>query len=74
MRLNTNFRCAPALPDTLDGIVHSRGGRVYLARAARCAPERVRAGYPRLAAFAAARAEAAAARKLASALLRRLAL
>ena len=46
MRLNTNFRCAPALPDTLDGILHSRGGRVYLARAARCAPERVREGYP----------------------------
>ena len=65
---------APALLDTLDGIVHARGGRVYLAKDARCAPERVREGYPRLAAFAAARAETAAPRKFASALSRRLAL
>ena len=66
---------APALLDTLDGIVHARGGRVYLAKDARCAPERVREGYPRLAAFAAARAEAAGeSRKFASALSRRLAL
>ena len=48
-----------ALLDGLDEITHRHGGRVYLAKDARCAPERMREGYPRLGAFKAVRAEAA---------------
>ncbi len=68
-------RGTPSLLDALDGIAHRHGGRVYLAKDARCAPERVREGYPRLGAFEAVRAEAAGTpRAFASALSRRLAL
>ena len=64
-----------ALLDGLDEITHRHGGRVYLAKDARCAPERVREGYPRLGAFEAVRAEAAGAPpRFASELSRRLAL
>ena len=64
-----------ALLDGLDGITHRHGGRVYLAKDARCAPERVREGYPRLGAFEAVRAESAGAPpRFASELSRRLAL
>ncbi len=64
-----------ALLDGLDEITHRHGGRVYLAKDARCAPERVREGYPRLDAFEAVRAEASGARpRFASELSRRLAL
>ena len=64
-----------ALLDDLDEITHRHGGRVYLAKDARCAPERVRQGYPRLEDFQAIRAEAAeTGRRFASALSRRLAL
>ena len=64
-----------ALLDALDDIAHRHGGRVYLAKDARCAPERLREGYPRLGAFEAVRAEAAGAPpRFASALSRRLAL
>ena len=67
--------CPLALLDTLDEITCRRGGRVYLAKDARCAPERIREGYPRRGAFAAVRAEAAgAAPRFASELSRRLAL
>ena len=48
-----------ALLDGLDEITHRHGGRVYLAKDARCAPERMREGYPRLGAFKAVRAEGA---------------
>ena len=40
-----------ALFDSLDALVHARGGRVYLAKDVSCAPERIRQGYPRLDAF-----------------------
>ena len=64
-----------ALLDELDEIAHCRGGRVYLAKDARCAPERMREGYPRLDTFKAVRAKAAGAQPgFASALSRRLAL
>ena len=64
-----------ALLDGLDEITHRHGGRVYLAKDARYAPERLREGYPRLGAFEAVRAEAAGAPpRFASALSRRLAL
>ena len=64
-----------ALLDDLDEITHRHGGRVYLAKDARCAPERVREGYPRLEEFKAIRAETTAAnRGFASVLSRRLAL
>ncbi len=64
-----------ALLDGLDEITHRHGGRVYLAKDARCAPERMREGYPRLGAFEAVRAEAAdAPPRFASELSRRLAL
>ena len=64
-----------ALLDGLDEITHRHGGRVYLAKDARCAPERMREGYPRLGAFKAVRAEAAGAPPgFASELSRRLAL
>ena len=64
-----------ALLDGLDEITHRHGGRVYLAKDARCAPERMREGYPRLGAFEAVRAEAAGAPpRFASELSRRLAL
>ena len=66
---------ALALLEELDKIVLRHGGRIYLAKDARCAPERMREGYPRLDAFKAVRAEAAGAPpKFASALSRRLAL
>ena len=59
----------------LDEITHRHGGRVYLAKDARCAPERMREGYPRLGVFEAVRAEAAGAPpRFASELSRRLAL
>ena len=61
------------LLDALDGITHECGGRVYLAKDACCAPERLRRGYPRLDAFAEVRAQAAGADgKFASELSRRL--
>ena len=50
--------CTLALLDGLDEITHRRGGRVYLAKDACCAPERIREGYPRLGAFGAVHAEA----------------
>ena len=63
------------LLDALDAITHRCGGRVYLAKDARCAPQWVREGYPRLDAFAAARSEAAGGPpRFASALSRRLGL
>ena len=40
-----------ALVDALDSITHAYGGRVYLAKDACCRPERIREGYPQLAAF-----------------------
>ena len=64
-----------ALLEALDEITHRHGGRIYLAKDARCAPERLARGYPRRAAFDAVRAEAAGAPpKFASTLSRRLAL
>ena len=62
-----------ALLDDLDEITHRHGGRVYLAKDARCAPERMREGYPCLEEFKAVRAETTnAGRGFASALSRRL--
>ena len=59
----------------LDDITHAHGGRVYLAKDACAAPERVRQGYPRLEEFNAARTEAnGGAGRFASALSRRLGL
>lgn len=59
----------------LDVITHEHGGRVYLAKDACCAPERVRQGYPDSSAFSSVRAEAAGdAPKFASELSRRLGL
>ena len=64
-----------SLLEHLDGITHDHGGRVYLAKDACAAPERIRQGYPRLDEFNAARAEAnGGARRFASALSRRLGL
>ena len=64
-----------ALLEALDEITHRHGGRIYLAKDARCAPERLARGYPLRAAFDAVRAEAAGAPpKFASTLSRRLAL
>ena len=64
-----------ALLDALDAITHAHGGRVYLAKDARCTAQRVRQGYPRNGAFEAVRAEAAGTRaRFASALSRRLSL
>ncbi len=64
-----------ALLDGLDAITHAHGGRVYLAKDACCAPERVRQGYPQRDAFKAVRAEAVGETpRFASALSRRLAL
>ena len=64
-----------ALLEGLDEITHRHGGRVYLAKDARCASERMREGYPRLDAFEAVRAETAGApSRFASELSRRLAL
>ncbi len=40
-----------ALLKELDEITHRHGGRVYLAKDACCAPQRVREGYPRRSAF-----------------------
>ena len=63
------------LLDGLDEITHAHGGRVYLAKDACCAPERVRQGYPECGTFNAIRTEAAGnGRKFASGLSRRLAL
>ena len=65
----------PALLDRLDDITHDHGGRVYLAKDACAAPERVRQGYPRLDEFNAVRTEAnRGAHRFASALSRRLGL
>ena len=61
------------LLDQLDEITHGCGGRVYLAKDARCAPHRMAQGYPGLAAFQAQRTPAVRAR-YASELSRRLAL
>ena len=64
-----------ALLEALDEITHRHGGRIYLAKDARCAPERLARGYPRRAAFDVVRAEAAGAPpKFTSALSHRLAL
>ena len=66
---------APDLLDALDRIVLDHGGRVYLAKDARCGPEQARQGYPQRSAFDALRREAAGAPpKFASALSRRLSL
>ena len=76
LALDFPLRCGTrALLDGLDGITHRHGGRVYLAKDACLAPERVREGYPRLGAFEAVRAESAGAPpRFASELSRRLAL
>ena len=64
-----------ALLDDLDAITHRHGGRVYLAKDARYAPERMRQGYPRCGAFEAVRAKAAGGTSgFSSALSQRLAL
>ena len=64
-----------ALLDELDEITHRHGGRVYFAKDACCAPERVHEGYPRHSAFDTVRTEAAGATsRFASELSRRLAL
>jgi len=64
-----------ALLDRLDHITHDHGGRVYLAKDACAAPERVRQGYPRLDEFNAVRTEAnRGGHRFASALSRRLGL
>ena len=64
-----------ALLGRLDDITHAHGGRVYLAKDACAAPERVRQGYPRLDEFNAVRTEAdRGAQRFASALSRRLGL
>ena len=60
------------LLEDFDAIVHGSGGRVYLAKDARCGAERVRQGYPRLGEFREARGGGAA--KFASALSARLSL
>ena len=61
------------LLDELDEITHGCGGRVYLAKDARCAPRRVEEGYPGYAAFRALR-QAGALHRYASALSQRLSL
>ena len=61
-----------ALLDSFDAIVHEGGGRVYLAKDARCTAERVREGYPQLGAFLSVRNGAPG--KFASALSARLVL
>ena len=64
-----------ALLNRLDEITHAHGGRVYLAKDACSAPERVRQGYPRLDEFNAVRAGTnGGAHRFASALSRRLGL
>ena len=64
-----------ALLGRLDAITHDHGGRVYLAKDACAAPERVRQGYPRLDEFNAVRTGAdGGAHRFASALSRRLGL
>ena len=66
---------APALLRRLDDVTHAHGGRVYLAKDACSAPERVRQGYPRREEFNAVRTAAnRGAHRFASALSRRLAL
>ena len=76
--LSLDFPMRPstlALLDALDEITHAHGGRVYLAKDARCTAQRVRQGYPRNRVFQAVRAEAAGAEpRFASALSRRLSL
>ena len=63
------------LLDTLEGIAHGYGGRIYLAKDAASSGERLRLGYPNCAAFNAARMEAnGAASKFSSVLSQRLAL
>lgn len=73
--LALDFPMREGVLDLLDGfdeIVHEGGGRIYLAKDARCTAERVRQGYPRPGDFRAAREGAS--RKFASALSRRLSL
>lgn len=60
------------LLDELDEITHGCGGRVYLAKDARCKPHWIAQGYPRYAAFQASRTVAR--HRFASALSQRLAL
>ena len=63
------------LLESLDGITHAHGGRIYLAKDARCAPQRVREGYPQSGEFAIMRAAAAGVPStFASSLSRRLSL
>ena len=63
------------LLDALHAITHAYGGRVYLAKDACCRPERMREGYPQLAAFDTIRAMTAGElRKFASELSLRLGL
>ena len=63
------------LLDTLDRITHAHGGRIYLAKDARCAPHCLREGYPQLEEFAGLRADAAGAQtQFSSALSQRLSL
>ena len=62
-----------ALFDALDAITHAYGGRVYLAKDARCTPQSIRRGYPEWNAFHAVRtATAGAERTFVSDLARRL--
>ena len=73
--LSLDFPVRPrtlALLDALDEITHAHGGRVYLAKDARCTAQHVRQGYPRSGAFEAVRAGARP--RFASALSRRLSL
>ena len=76
--LALDFPMGPGLPDLLDSldeITHSHGGRVYLAKDARCAPQRIREGYPQAGEFADARNAAAGVRAtFSSALSQRLSL
>ena len=60
--------------DTLDAMVLKRGGRVYLAKDARMAPETFRAMYPNLATWQAAKAIADPDNRFSSSLSRRLAM
>ena len=60
------------LLDSFDEIVHEGGGRIYLAKDARCTAERVRQGYPQPGDFRPVRADASL--KFASSLSTRLSL
>ena len=77
LALNFSMRPGtPALLDEFDEVTHRHGGRVYLAKDACGAPERIREGYPHLGAFETVREEVAdgSAPRFASELSRRLAL